>query len=88
MINRKFLLFSSQNCSACKLVKEVLSKTSLPVETVNVEENPGRAHDHRVMSIPHLVFLENGREVDVTVGYSPKVEQAIINFAFPSFTGE
>ncbi len=85
MINRKYLMFSGPNCPSCLALKEELSKQSLPVEIVDVEENPDRAHDYHVMSLPHLVFIENDRTVDVMVGFSPRIATAITNFSFPAF---
>jgi thioredoxin-like negative regulator of GroEL len=43
---------------------------------LNVDENPGTAARLKVRSIPTLVVLRSGREVDRLVGVQPKAEIA------------
>jgi thioredoxin-like negative regulator of GroEL len=43
---------------------------------LNVDENPATAARFRVTSIPTLLVLKGGREVDRIVGLQPKAEIA------------
>jgi thioredoxin-like negative regulator of GroEL len=40
----------------------------VPVQFVNVDENPGMASQYNVRSVPMLVFLKDGQEADKTIG--------------------
>jgi thioredoxin-like negative regulator of GroEL len=44
------------------------------VAKLNIDENPGVAGKFGVRSIPTLLVLKNGREVDRLVGVQPKQE--------------
>jgi thioredoxin-like negative regulator of GroEL len=48
---------------------------TLKVAKVNVDENPGLAGRYGAMSIPTMIVIKGGREVDRWVGAMP--EQAI-----------
>jgi thioredoxin len=72
-------------CGPCRLVEPVLSQLAaeragaLKVVKVNVDENPSLASRFRAMSIPLLVFMREGSEVDRIVGAAPKsqIEQRL-----------
>lgn len=72
-------------CGPCRMVEPVLAKLAaeqagaLKVVKVNVDENPGLAGRFQAMSIPLLVFMDGGREVDRVVGAVPKsqIEQRL-----------
>ena len=65
-------------CGPCRLIAPVLDQLAerhagrLKVVRVNVDEAQGLAAQHRVMSIPTLLVMEDGREVDRLVGALPK----------------
>jgi thioredoxin-like negative regulator of GroEL len=44
------------------------------VAKLNIDENPATASRFGVLSIPTLLVLKNGREVDRLVGVQPKQE--------------
>jgi thioredoxin 2 len=44
------------------------------VAKLNVDDNPVTASRFRVQSIPVLLLLQNGREIDRVVGAQPKSE--------------
>lgn len=64
-------------CGPCKMVAPVVEKIAddydgkALVAKVNIDEEPELAQKFGVMSIPTLVFLKNGREVDRKVGVMP-----------------
>ena len=68
-------------CAPCRMVAPALDAiardkgTSLKVAKVNVDENPGLASRYGAMSIPTMIVIKGGREVDRWVGALP--EQAI-----------
>jgi len=61
-------------CMPCRAMGVVLGEMAASPERpatiakVNVDENPGLAARFRVQSIPLLVLLKDGREVDRVVG--------------------
>ena len=65
-------------CGPCRMVEPVLSQLAaeragaLKVVKVNVDENPALASRFQAMSIPLLVMMREGREVDRIVGAAPK----------------
>lgn len=64
-------------CGPCRMlspvVDEIASETQeVKVCKVNVDEQPELAHQFRVMSIPTLVFMKDGKVVNQSVGVKPK----------------
>jgi thioredoxin 2 len=70
-------------CGPCRFVAPVLQEMSrefagrLKVVKVNVDENPQLARRFDARSIPTLVVLQNGREVDRIVGAMPKPQLTV-----------
>lgn len=66
-------------CGPCKMlspiVDEVANETdAVKVGKVNVDEEPELARQFRVMSIPTLVIIKNGKVIKSSVGVKPKNE--------------
>jgi thioredoxin 2 len=67
-------------CAPCRMVTPVLERLAgahaghLKVVQVNVDESPGLARQWQAMSIPLLVVLQNGAEVDRIVGALPPAQ--------------
>jgi thioredoxin 2 len=67
-------------CGPCRTVEPVLSQLAgeragaLEVVKVNVDENPSLAASFGAMSIPLLVMMRDGNEVDRVVGAVPKAQ--------------
>lgn len=64
-------------CGPCKMVSPLVDEISLEnadikVGKINVDEQPELAAKFRVMSIPTLVVIENGKEVNRSIGAMPK----------------
>ena len=71
--------FYADWCGPCKMVAPIVheiaeERTDLTVGKVNVDENPELASKFGVVSIPTLVVLKDGREVNRIVGYRPKAD--------------
>jgi len=69
-------------CGPCKVLEPVIEELAselagrVRVAKLNVDENPATASRFGVRSIPTLLALKNGREVDRIVGVRPKAEIA------------
>lgn len=65
-------------CAPCRMVEPVLKNLArehakaLKVAKVNVDENPGLAGRYGAMSIPTMLVMVGGREVDRWVGALPE----------------
>jgi thioredoxin 2 len=67
-------------CGPCRMVSPALEELArrragqLKVVKLNVDEAPALAAEYRAMSIPLLVVIRDGREVDRIVGALPAPE--------------
>jgi thioredoxin 1 len=64
-------------CAPCRMITPTLEKLAaeqsrLKIAKVNVDENPGLASRYRAMSIPTMIVVQGGREVDRWVGALPE----------------
>jgi thioredoxin len=64
-------------CGPCRMVAptvEALAREqkALKIVKVNVDENPGLASRYRTMSIPTMIVVKGGQEVDRWVGALPE----------------
>lgn len=64
-------------CGPCKMVSPLVDEIALEnadikVGKINVDEQPELAAKFGVMSIPTLVVMENGKEVNRSIGAMPK----------------
>ena len=69
-------------CGPCRMLEPVIEELAAEMAgrvrfaKLNVEENPGTAARFNVRSIPTLLVLQAGREIDRIVGAQPKAEIA------------
>jgi thioredoxin 2 len=69
-------------CAPCRMIAPVIDELAeemagrLRVAKLNVDENPATAARFNLRSIPTLVVLKAGREMDRIVGVQPKSEIA------------
>jgi thioredoxin 2 len=67
-------------CGPCHILAPTIDQLSselagrVKVAKLNIDENPGIANRFGVRSIPTLLVLKDGREVDRLVGVQPKQE--------------
>ena len=70
-------------CGPCRMVSPVIDEiasevSSVKVGKINVDEQPELAQSFKVMSIPTLVLMKEGKVSDTTMGAQPKAK--ILNF--------
>jgi thioredoxin 2 len=69
-------------CGPCRTLEPVIAELAeemagrLRFAKLNVDENPATASRFNVQSIPTLLVLKGGKEIDRIVGAQPKVEIA------------
>jgi thioredoxin 2 len=67
-------------CGPCHMLAPIIDQISsemagrVKVAKLNIDENPGTANRFGVRSIPTLLVLKGGKEVDRLVGVQPKQE--------------
>jgi thioredoxin 1 len=67
---KEILYFSSTWCGPCKNFKPIMESVSnsIPVQFVDVDQNPTLAAQYNIRSIPTLVFLKDGQEINKKPG--------------------
>jgi thioredoxin 2 len=69
-------------CGPCRMIAPILEELAsemagrVRIAKLNVDENPATAARFGVQSIPTLLVLDQGREIDRIVGAQPKAEIA------------
>ncbi len=67
-------------CGPCKIMNPVLEEIEkelgdkIEVEKINVDENPQKASQYGVMSIPTYVVMKDGKEIARKIGVTSKAE--------------
>jgi thioredoxin 2 len=67
-------------CGPCRMLTPIVEQLAgelagrMRVAKLNVDDNPVTASRFRIQSIPALLLLQNGREIDRIVGAQPKAE--------------
>ena len=65
-------------CGPCRMVAPVVEKLSEKYKgkvkfcRMNVDENQKTPSQYRVMSIPNMLFIKNGKVIDTAVGAMPE----------------
>ena len=66
--------FTVDNCGPCRQLQPALEKLKSEgweIRTVNAEREPSLVRNHAIESLPTLVLISNGKEVDRIVGAAP-----------------
>lgn len=66
--------FYADWCGPCKMLGMVLEEiqTQVNIVKVNTDTYSDLANQYKVMSIPHLVFFKDGKEITETTGFMDK----------------
>ena len=73
-MEKKMYLLTTQTCSYCPMVKQMIEAKGLDITYVDIEETPDLAIETGVMSVPTIVVDDNG-ELTPHVG-----QQACLKF--------
>jgi thioredoxin 1 len=67
---KQIIYFSSTWCQPCKNFKPIMESVSnsIPVQFVDIDQNPTLAAQYNIRSIPTLIFLKDGQEVNKKPG--------------------
>lgn len=71
--------FYADWCGPCKMLSPVMEKIAqenedIKVVKINIDNQRDLALDYDVMSIPTVVAIKNGQEIDRLVGFADKSE--------------
>lgn len=72
--------FYADWCGPCKMLAPIIEQLSQEVANdvvvgkVNIDENPVVAQKYGVMSIPTVIVLKNGKELERSVGFASKAK--------------
>ena len=66
-------------CGPCRMVGPILDEIAeeredIKVCKINVDEEPELASEHKIMSIPSLMVMKDGKIVAQSVGAKPKAQ--------------
>jgi thioredoxin 1 len=65
----KVIKFYKNGCAPCNSVGQILESNNVPVENVNIYDDPDAAFDRNIMSVPVTILLDDaGEEVSRVVG--------------------
>lgn len=74
----EILDFYADWCGPCQMMKPIFAELEkeygdrVKFTVINSDENPQKTMEYGVLGIPTYVFLEEGKEVDRIVGFTPK----------------
>ncbi len=63
-------------CSPCRMlgpvIEEIAEEVDIKVGKLNVDENPQISATFGIMSIPTVILLKDGKQVETLIGVRPK----------------
>ena len=68
---KKLVKFEKDGCNPCSMVSDWLDQRNVEYEKVNAFDDPMRAAQAKVRSVPTLILMEDGVEIARTVGFKP-----------------
>ena len=69
--------FSATWCGPCQMLAPVLEGVSASMSgkvdffAIDIDESPELAQAYQVQSVPCLIFMKNGEQVDQSIGFKP-----------------
>jgi thioredoxin 1 len=74
---KQILYFSGTWCGPCKMFKpkmEALKAEGLPIQFIDVDQQPDMAQQYGIRNVPTTVFVNNGTETNRVIGVKSKEE--------------
>jgi thioredoxin 1 len=74
---KQILYFSGAWCGPCKMFKpkmESLKSEGLPIQFIDVDQQPDIAQKYGIRNVPTTVFVNNGVETNRVIGVKSKEE--------------
>ncbi len=67
-------------CGPCRMIAPIIEEIAKEYEgrvkvcKINVDENPSKTTEYKIMSIPNMKIFKDGKVVDEIIGVVPKTE--------------
>lgn len=74
---KQILYFSAPWCGPCKMFKpkmEALKAEGLPIQFIDVDQQPDMAQQYGIRNVPTTIFLNGGTETNRAIGVKSKDE--------------
>ena len=71
--------FEKDNCTPCTLVSSYLDTFSIEYEKINPFNNPELAVKYKVRSVPTVILIEQGQELERVIGFKEEELKNLIN---------
>jgi len=68
---KKLIKFEKDGCNPCNMVSIYLDERNVEYEKVNAFNDPMKAAQAKVRSVPTLILMEDDVELARTVGFKP-----------------
>jgi thioredoxin 1 len=67
---KNLVIYSASWCNPCKQLKKalLLSDLSIPVQTIDIDEDPASAMEYAVRGVPTLLLIEDNLVIKRTSG--------------------
>ncbi|WP_018153852.1 MULTISPECIES: thioredoxin family protein [Methanothermococcus] len=69
------LEFYADWCGYCRALEPTINQLEnegVEVIRINTDENPDLANQYGVRALPTIIYIKDGKAVDITIGYKPE----------------